>query len=140
MLTLFSALSDSALQCSTVLSNAFRMIYLSMHFETFFFFPLSLATVLLNTHVYLLKCISLGMEMQNISAGFVKFTTSLICGKYLRYRHRFNSAGRKKTYKLFKQIQTVYLSVMFVFNKLTDSVCFLSAFKSTDSFKDDLFF
>lgn len=101
ILTLFSALSDLALQCSTVLSNAFRMIYLSMHFETIFFFlfffsPLSLATVLLNTHVYLLKCISLGMEMQNISAGFVKFTTSLICEKYLRYRHCFNSAGRKK--------------------------------------------
>lgn len=83
MLTLFSVLSDSVLQCFTVLSNAFKMIYLLTYFETFFF-PLSLAAVLLNTHVYLLKCISLGMEMQNISAGFVKFTTSLICEKYFR--------------------------------------------------------
>jgi len=85
VLTLFSALSDLALQGFTVLSNAFTMIYLSMCFETgFFFFLLFLATVLLNTHVYLLKCISFGMEMQNISAGFVKFTTSLIREKYLR--------------------------------------------------------
>lgn len=40
VLTLFSALSDSALQWFTVLSKAFRMIYLSMYFETFIFFPI----------------------------------------------------------------------------------------------------
>lgn len=37
VLTHFSALNDSALQCFTVLSNAFKMIYLSKYFETFFF-------------------------------------------------------------------------------------------------------
>lgn len=79
VLTLFSALSDLALQYFTVLSNAFRMIFHPPPPP-----PLFLATDLLDTGVYLLKCISLGMEMQNISAGFVKFTTSLICEKYLR--------------------------------------------------------
>lgn len=89
-LTHFSAFRTLALQCSTALSNAFRMIYLSISFEMawffwlFYFFHCLQQQFYLNTHVYLLKCISLGMEMQNISAGFVKFTTSLIYEKYLR--------------------------------------------------------
>lgn len=50
-LTLFSAFHTLALQCSTALSNAFRMIYLSIYFEMawffwFYFFSLSPATVL----------------------------------------------------------------------------------------------
>lgn len=37
-LTLFSALHALVLQCSTALSNAFRMIYLSIYFEMAWFF------------------------------------------------------------------------------------------------------
>lgn len=49
-LILFSALHALALQCSAALSNAFKMIYLSIYFEMALFFgwvfSLSLATVL----------------------------------------------------------------------------------------------